>query len=256
MGPTRAEALGQHMLDIASAVFADSMTGMIVKGSAIKGDFIPYFSDFDVHIFADSRVMRGPLVPDISIAIPFQERFASIDVEGWQVSQIQVMIIDGDNPPPEWVPPLPNSYRVLAGSIPPAYQHVEPDELRIKAAQNLHGYSSWVDTLLGRIVDKPDHQLADSVRLAGTIMKAGLYEAAIVLGDDPIAVWNSSLQEILDTVEPQIFDDQPASRYYQRAWNWREVRADGAVLRPMLFNALTALDTLSRLSDLSPLPHR
>jgi hypothetical protein len=254
MDPARAEALGQKMLNIASDVFGDAMTGMIVKGSAIKGDFIPYFSDFDVHIFTDSRIMRGPLVPDISVAIPFQEKFSAIDVEAWQVSQIQVMIIAADNPPEKWSPPLPGSYRVLAGSIPPIYQHIDPDQFRTSAAQNLRGNGRWVDTLLGRIVDKPDQQLADSVRLAGTIMKAGLYEAAVVLGDDPITVWNSSLQEILQTVEPRVFDDQPASRYYRQAWNWRDVRSDGPSLRAMLSDALTALDRLSHLQDLPSLP--
>ena len=247
MDPALVDALSQEMLDIAESVFGSSMTGMIVKGSAIKGDFIPYFSDFDVHLFADDRVMRGPLVPDISVAIPFQERFSAIDVDAWQVSQIQVMMIAVDRPPQGWIPPLPGSYRVLAGSIPAAYQHVDLAQLRTQAANNLHGYSRWVETLLGRIVDKPDHQLADSVRLAGTIMKAALYEAAIVLGDDPVSVWNSSLQEVQQVVEPRVFNDRHASRYYQRAWEWREVRTDGALLRPMLADALSTLDNLSSL---------
>ena len=251
MDPALVDALSQVMLDIAQDVFGSSMTGMIVKGSAIKGDFIPYFSDFDVHLFADDRVMRGPLVPDISVAIPFQERFSAIDVDAWQVSQIQVMMIAADNPPHGWIPPLPGSYRVIAGNTPPSYNNVDSDRFKHQAKLNLSGYARWVETLLGRIVDKPDHQLADSVRLAGTIMKAALYEAAIELGDDPVDVWNRSLQEILQTVEPQVFDNRPASRYYERAWNWRDIRTDGNELRPMLADALSTLDKLSSLPDLS-----
>jgi hypothetical protein len=251
MDPARAEELTQRLLSIAQSVFGSSMTGMIVKGSAIKGDFIPWFSDFDVHIFADDQVMRAPLVPDISVAIPFQERFSSIDVDAWQVSQIQVMMISAGNPPAEWLPPLPGSYRLVAGTLPDTYHTVDPVQFREHARNNLQSYGRWVDTLLGRIVDKPDSQLADSVRLAGTIMKAALYEGAVELGRDPEAIWDSSLEDVLEIVEQSFFPDRYASRYYERAWKWRDIRTNGHELRPMLADALLALDSLSRLPDLS-----
>jgi hypothetical protein len=250
MDPVLVDELSGRMLGIAREVFGDTLTAMIVKGSAIKGDFIPDFSDFDLHVFASNSVMRGPLVPDATIAIPFQDRFSRIDVSRYRVSQIQVMMISAQNHPPDWIPPLPGTFRLIHGELPDSLPEVTDDLLRMHAASGLRSYTRWVDTLLARIVDKPDDQLADSVRLAGTIMKAGLYEAAIVLGTDPRQAWYLPLRQILDIVEPALFPERIASRYFGRAVQWASVREHGPELRTMLADSLTVLDVLSALPDL------
>lgn len=168
MAPELVNDLSAQMLDIAQDVFRGDLTAMIVKGSAIKGDFIPHYSDFDVHIFARDGLVR---------------------------------------------------------------------------------WSGWVDTVLARIIDKPDAQLADNVRLTRTIMKAALYEAAIVLGDTPQQTWYRPLAEILDMVEPDQLPERPASRYFERAHRWADVRQDGSALRSMLADSISALDGLSQIPD-------
>jgi hypothetical protein len=250
MDPALVEELSERMLGIAREVFGGAMVAMIAKGSAIKGDFIPDFSDFDLHIFADESVMRGPLVPSKSIAIPFQERFTTIDLRPFRISQIQVMIVSAQDHPADWVPPQPGSFQLIYGQLPDSLPGVTDDLLREHAHRNLPAHRGWVDTILARIVDKSDVQLADSVRLAGTIMKAALYEASIVLGAEPQKTWHRPLSEILDNVEPMVLSDRPASRYYDHAWRWAEIQRDASLLRSMLSDALTTLDTLSTVPDL------
>ena len=248
MQPELADELSGRLLGIARDVIGEDLAGMIVKGSAIKGDFIPWFSDFDVHLFVDDAVMRGPLTPSQAIAVPFQERFSAIDVDDYQVSQVQVMMISATRYPQDWTPALPGSYRLVYGAVPESLPEVTAEMARSHAFDGLVRYEQWIDTLLARIVDKPDQQLADNVRLAGTLLKAALYEAAIVLGSPPLETWERSLRDILDEVEPQLMPDQPATRYFERARRWREIRDDGAELRPMLADGLSALQVLGQTS--------
>jgi hypothetical protein len=252
MDPILVDEMSERMLGIARDVFGETLVAMIAKGSAIKGDFIPDFSDFDVHIFAAESVMRGPLVPDESIAIPFQERFSEIDIGRYRVSQIQVMIISAQDHPADWVPAQPGTFRLVYGQLPDSLPAITADLLRAHAHRNLPGYRGWADTILARVVDKSNAQLADNVRLAGTVMKAALYEASIVLGAEPQNVWYRPLTEILDTVEPAVLPDRSASRYYESAWRWAAIQRDPTALRSMLSDALTTLDTLATLPDL---PH-
>lgn len=247
MPPELVDDLSSRLLGIAQDAIGEDLTAMIVKGSAIKGDFIPYFSDFDVHLFVNDSVMRGPLTPVQSIAIPFQERFSEIDVDAYQVSQIQVMMISADRYPSDWIPALPGSYRLIAGELPATLPVVTDKMVRSHAVSGLGRYGQWIDTILARVVDKPDQQLADNVRLAGTLLKAALYEASIVLGSPPVKSWERSLRDTLDEVEPQLMPDRPASRYFDRAWRWREIRNEGSELRLMLADGLSGLQSLAEI---------
>lgn len=254
MDPELVDELSGRMHAIAQEVFADAMTGMIAKGSAIKGDFIPDYSDFDVHIFARDEVMRAPLVPHASIAIPFQERFSAIDIGRYRVSQIQVMVISASEHPPDWVPAMPGAYRLISGSLPDGLPEITDDLLRQHARDGLVRWSGWVDTVLARIIDKSDGQLADNVRLTGTIMKAALYEAAIVLGDTPTHTWRRPLTDVLAMVEPDRLPDRQATRFFEHAWRWADVRQDGSVLRTMLADGISVLEVLTNLPDGHEMP--
>jgi hypothetical protein len=246
MDPAVADELGRRIVDMSRDVLGDDLHAVTVKGSAIYGDFIPDFSDFDVHLYVAGRVMRGPMAPTVDVAFRFQERFAEIDVPAYRVSQIQVFFLSIDNYPTEWTPPLPSAYRVLFGTIPPVGPELTPEFIRRNARTGLVGCTRWIDTLLTRIVDKPDDLLEDHVRLAGTILKAALYQAAIELGEDPFEVWTWSLSDVLDRVEPELMPSRSATRYYRDAWHWSEVRRDGASLRRMGRNGIDALDALAR----------
>jgi hypothetical protein len=247
MDPARAHELGQRVVDLARDTLGDALHAVTVRGSAIFGDFIPDFSDFDAHLYVDARVMRSPITPTPDITFRFQERFSEIDVPAYRVSQVQVFFISASHHPPEWTPPVPGTYRVLYGAIPPGGPELTADLLRRNARAGLIECARWVDTLLTRMVDKPDDRLPDPVRLTGTILKAALYQAVIELGEDPFAVWQWPLADALDRVESTLMPSRPATRYYRDAWRWSEAQHDGATLRRMARHGIDALDTLSRL---------
>jgi hypothetical protein len=245
MDPATVDDLTTRLRVIALDVLGERLRAMIVKGSAIKGDFIPHFSDFDVHLFAGEEAMRAPLTPLPEIALAFQEHFSMIDVPSYQVSQIQVMFIAASNPPEDWIPALPGTFRLVHGELPETLPVVTPELIREKAREGLAAIPGWIDTLVARMPDKPDDKLEDTVRLTGTILKAALYEAAIVLGTEPEQTWLARLAEVLDVVEPALMPARSATRYYARAWRWAEVRHDGPQLRAMFCDGITALEALA-----------
>lgn len=119
------QCLAAAIVESAKEAFGAGLLTAIGKGSAFKGDFIPYYSDFDVHLFVDSRLvpMLGPRTPSLQQALKSQSCLGRINPESFQVNSIQVFVIDALDYPKDWTPPLPGTYRVLYGNYPTHFRH-------------------------------------------------------------------------------------------------------------------------------------
>src|SRR5919197_1617157 len=194
--------LSRRLVVAAQEAFGEHLRGAIAKGSAVKGGFVPYFSDFDLHLFVAQEAMLGWLKPRLEYALAFQERIGPLPPADYQVSQCQVLCISWDTYPEGWTPPLPGTYRVLFGGLPPHLQHVSPHLVRQHAAQFFQDVPRQIKQLINRMLDKPDAGLPAVVRLLGTSIKPAGYHALALLHTDPLAVWSMPLGNVLAWVEP------------------------------------------------------
>ena len=75
MNATRRELLDDAVplqVDALDRVFAESLTAVIAKGSVILGNFVPGYSDLDLHAFIEPSRLRSPLVPHPRDALRFK----------------------------------------------------------------------------------------------------------------------------------------------------------------------------------------
>lgn len=244
MDPRLVEELSGRIVAAALGTLGDQARAIILKGSAITGDFFPYYSDLDVHVYTDPAAMRAPRSPRPELAFRFQASIAALDPASYQVSQAQVIFISTGDHPTDWTAPLPGSYRVLHGALPDHLQRVDEPRVRARALADLRGLDRWANSLIESMVDKPDGQLAAGVRLTGTILKPSLRQAATLLGAPAIEVWRWPLGRVLALVEPALLPEREASGYFAGAQRWVDVRGDGVALRAMAMVGIRALDTL------------
>lgn len=236
----------KHLLAAVQGTFADKAQAILLKGSLHKGDFIPYFSDLDIHVFIQSSAMQGPMTPKLSYCLEFQERFGDLDPEKFGVSQFQVYFLDADNYPTSWTPPLPGTYGVIWGKYEPS---VPSWGFMVDRAHSLlQDIPGQIDSLMHRFIDKPNDRIADLVRLLGVYLKPAAYEVAILLGYDPIKIWTKPLPMAIKLVEP-VLEDNSWSVFYQGVQPWQEVREDPVLLRKLFAVGVSGLERLVRSYD-------
>jgi hypothetical protein len=180
-------------------VFGQHLQAVLLKGSVLKGDVLPFFSDLDVHALV--RGIGPGRAPPWSQAVAFQTHVGPLDPEAYGLSAFQVTFLDADRPDEPWVPPWPGTYEVLAGSMP-APGAVDATPYLQQAEAGLRALPRWAASVVRSFVDKPDRALPRHVRLAGAYLKGALYDAAIVLTRDPGPVLTARLPELVALVGP------------------------------------------------------
>lgn len=235
MEPALREELSSRVLDAATHVLGDGLLAAVGKGSAYKGDFVPYYSDFDIHLFVDST--RVPMIdgrtPALRPAVAFQAAMGAIDPESYGVNSIQVFWVDGRNYPEDWTPPLPGTYWLIYGELPDELRLPSEESMRQKAIQFFPWARKQARALIGRFLDKPNHAIAPLVRLLGTHLKPAAYQGAILLGANPYDVWCKPLAEVVAQVERTWLPQQGVTRFFREVWEWERVRHDPPRLRTL-----------------------
>lgn len=229
------QRLTARFLSALTATFGSGLQAAVVKGSAYKGGFIPGYSDFDLHAYLRSSVvpMLDPRTPALDFALAFQAAIGGIDVKPFGAGAAQVYLLDAEHYPDDWTPPLEGTYEIVYGDLPATLP--KPDRQRLAAEARVYfpGVLKAAFALVGRILDKRDSSLPSLVRLLGTYLKPAPYHAAILDGDDPLAVWRRPFPEVLASVELGWDPARYLTRYFLEAYRWREVRQDPARLRDM-----------------------
>ncbi|RKY00431.1 hypothetical protein DRP77_11490, partial [Candidatus Poribacteria bacterium] len=177
-------------------VLGDHLRAIILKGSLVKGDFIPGYSDVDIHVLVDDEVMEGPRALRLEEALEVQRRIGKLRPQDYGVWGFQIFFLSAQNYPPDWSPPPPGGYVLLYGEIPEGMEETIEEQLR-KARFSLIRIPGYISYLLERLVDKPDERLVEVVRLTGAILKAVLYNAASLLTGDPPSVWRMPVWDVL-----------------------------------------------------------
>lgn len=235
------------MIDRIRAVFAEGVQGIMVKGSAIKGDFVPGYSDFDLHVFlrSDRVEMLDALTPNMEHGLAFQRAMSDIDPAQFGCSSIQLFFVDGIRYPADWAPPAPGTASLVYGELP-ALPTLTADEMRRRAREVVARAPRQADQLVGRILDKPDGRLASFVRLFGGTLKPAVYTAATLRGAPALEVWTWPLAQVLPLLEPDWCPSRELTAFFAEVWRWEQVHQDPERLRAMFRTGYRALHELCR----------
>jgi hypothetical protein len=218
--------------------FGDDLRCVLFKGSAKRGDHIPYFSDLDVHAMIDG--VGDAHAPDWVRALAFQRAIGPVDAEAYEVGAFQVEFTPGDRYPGDWPVPYPDTYEVIDGHAPFGAPSAEV-HLR-QAREQLANVERERDDLVRQVVDRSDRTLVRPVRLLGTFLSGRLRSAATVLTGDPERVYASARAPLVHVVGEAVGNEREMLVFYALAQDWREVRQQPEQLRAMFATGIAAFE--------------
>ena len=243
-----AETLNRAVGLVVSAsktAFADSLECVTLKGSAVKGDFIRGYSDFDFHVFLKPEAMDSERVPKVEGAIRFQKAFGDVDPEDFDASQFQIYFINSERYPPDWVPPVEGTYKVYWGILPSAAKEMDDSTYLRFAEQSLSSVGYSRQKIVERFVDKPNTRAPAIVRLLGATVKGYLYSVSVLLTSKPNTVLTLKLDEIIPLVEEGIGSRGHFATFFEYVSNWNLVQQNYDYAREAFREGTKALDEIA-----------
>lgn len=229
--------------EAALEAFDSHIHAILLKGSALRDDFLPGYSDLDIHIYVPSSHMRGGRQPRLENALRFQRAIGALDPTDYGVSSFQVFFIDAEHYPEDWSRPLKGTYEVLYGG--PMDEASSREEHLRRSRENLSSYPGYIATLIERFVDKPDARIPDFVRLAGVFLKGAVYSASVAIANDPEVVVEHSLWELLGVLVDGGVETQPAEEFFRKVREWNEMRGDPEWCREAFGLAIQGMQNIS-----------
>ena len=248
--PLEAEVLDRAedlVVSACRAVFGSSLLCVTLKGSAVKGDFIPSYSDFDFHVFLKPDVTDGESAPKAECAIRFQRAFGHVAPEDFEVSQFQIYFINSEKYPEDWSPPVEGTYRILWGSLPETAKELD-DAAYIRSAEQ-HLSLSRIEysrrSNVARFVDKPDARIAYNVRLVGATLKNFMYSVLVLLTKKPEVAFGLELDKMIALVGEGIGSESHLAAFFEYISDWTRIQQDPEYAREAFREGIQALDEIA-----------
>lgn len=226
--------------------FDGSLECVTIKGSAVKGDFIPGYSDFDFHVFLSPEVMDSERVPKTDYALKFQKSFGHVQPEDFEVSQFQIYFINSQHYPDDWVQPVKGTYKIVWGKLPKAATEAD-DQIYIQQAKE---YLKIIEdsrrTIVGRFVDKPDKGVSGVDRLLGATLKGHMYSVLILLTNNPKDSLRLLLDEMIVQVEKGINSKGHFTAFFEQISDWTKIQQNSDKARKAFEEGIAALEEINR----------
>lgn len=228
------------------SAFGPHLRCVILKGSALKGDFVRNYSDLDLHAFVDPETLMSDRTPTLDYAMRFQAAIGGLEPRDVGASQFQVYFLRSDRPPAGWAPAVPGSYEVVYGEIPPALVNWKGFDFQGQAREGLRRIPEDRRMLVDRTLDKPNSRLPTYVRLAGTYLKNHAYSAAILASGDPawaLGLPGNQLAKYLEGLDRSL---APVGQFFVLVNAWGRVESDAGYARLAFRKAIEALEAVER----------
>jgi len=226
--------------------FGSSLECVTLKGSAVKGDFIRSYSDFDFHVYVKPEAMESERVPKVSYALRFQKAFGRVNPADYGASQFQIYFINSQRYPDDWAPPVEGTFRVVWGKLPSAVTEVGDEAYVQRANENLRTVGDTRNTLIGRFVDKPDAAVPGLVRLLGVNLKNFMYSVMILVSNEPKDGLRLRLDEMITEVEKGVGSKGHLNAYFEQISDWAAIQQDADKARAAFEEGMAALSEIER----------
>lgn len=239
--PTDPRPAIEHLTNALAQVFGGHIRCILQKGSTVTGDFIPGYSDLDLHVFLNREAMSSLLAPKCQLAAALQSRIGSLTPQVYDFSAFQIFYFEWAGYPEGWVKPFPGTYTVLKGAPPQAFATVNPNDYHSHCGQTLQTLRHRLPELVTRLASSSDRMLPHLLRDLGTELKAQLYCALTLATGEPEHVWTSRLGAALTQCTNHFSCAASLSRFFDEVYDWRQLVQDTARLRKVIALGLDCL---------------
>ena len=223
-------------------IFENDLHCIVLCGSVLKEDFIPDYSDADIHVYVADAVLEERGSPQFDYAIRFQAAIGRLKPRDAGVSQFQVSFISSQKDP-DWNPPIAGTYVALYGTEVPAMQMHPLSEYLEKERCQLSRVVDVRLALLRRFADKSDTAGVGIVRLMGTELKGLLYALCALVTQDPIQTFRSPLSTVRKNLSG-IPDLSSAQEFFKAVREWKKIETDPEKMREAFSSGIKALKAI------------
>lgn len=164
------------------------LIGLLVHGSAYKGDFIPGCSDVDLKLYLRDEAFVGPGTENklpFALAVAIHRDLAHIDPAPFQYIQCYA---ERPTPCEGQVGPVAGAYHVVLGHVP--VPDATADQLLAAARAALERLNPYPDYIAKDLLQHGGGRFERTVRLACTDVWPVLYEVLCLQQPDPVHVWS------------------------------------------------------------------
>jgi hypothetical protein len=184
--------------------------GLLIRGSALKGGFIPKSSDVDFLLYLkDSALtLQGHLLLQVGFAI--HREIAEIDLGPFRYiqcltrSKARSKALTG---------PIPGAYHMVVGHLPVPEATIA--QLRTEAEKALKGLDPTAAFSIDDLLGSGSTRLAPQIRLFCTRVWPMLYHVLALHHDNAIAVWGLSRKQAIQLLPRETALGQSIRRFHQ-----------------------------------------
>lgn len=239
----RADEVLSRIVPALQETFQEGLRAAVVTGSVIRGDFVPFYSDLDVHAFLEPEMLLDEHAPLPHLALAFRDSIGDLNPDAYGFAGFQITFVPVAFRS-DWAPMLPVHYRTLVGDPVPIFGAITAERFLAHARRRLDQLPSEVATLVHTIVDKTDGVLARHSRLIGAYLKGQIYNAAVIISNDPLRIWQTTLAEVIGVAGDAISREIPG--FFSEVKLWPERRAESAYQRQLVRVGLNSMLDLQR----------
>lgn len=170
--------------------------GLVLHGSALKGGFIPGCSDVDFQLYLDQAAFTEAGQLPLARCLAIQLDLSRIDPAPFRYIQCAAL---ASELPPTFLPPVPDTYLVLAGRLPVA----EATEEQIVQAAH-HALQTLVPVppfVVGSLLEHGAGRLSGAIRWLCTWVWPTLFQV-LVLQQATGTVWRLSKPDAIAILLP------------------------------------------------------
>lgn len=232
----RAEPLAEprdlvpHIIDALQSAFGSRLHAVLLAGSVAKDDWIPFWSDLDLHVFVEAHQPSG-LEPSDTFTI--QQALSKIDRSDYGLAALQLLAFDQEGYPAWFPAPWPDTSETAWGTPPssPKLRDLEK-AYRARAEDTLVGLNRALSKVSESWTCSLDDDLPELVYRLGSVLKDSLFSAGILLVG-PRRALTAHRDELVKVVGQGVGNVEDARTFYEFAQSWREVKTNPASLRQM-----------------------
>jgi len=184
--------------------------GVLVHGSALKGDYIPGCSDIDFQLYLEPAAFtqKGQLPLEVCLAL--QRDLAKIEPFPFQYIQGHTL---PSSPWKGYLGPIPGAYHVVAGTLP--IPEATEEELRLSARTALEKLDPPMAYLTEGLLEHGGGRLAYRVRLLCTDVWPMLYHILTIQQGNGLGMWNLPKRKAMDLLPKESASAQTLLAFYQ-----------------------------------------
>jgi hypothetical protein len=184
--------------------------GLLVHGSALKGDFIPGCSDIDFHLYLDKQAFSASTGLPLETCLSIQRDLAELDPAPFRYIQCQAFL---DALPEEQIGPIPGAYLLLAGGIPVTL--ATQSQLREAARKRLAGLDAVSKYVVDSLLEHGKERLSWHVRWLCTQVWPTVYQVLVLQGREPFSIWRLPKTQALALLPPETPLGQTIRAFHQ-----------------------------------------